>query len=205
MDPHENLERNWTWNMLSAGLPLPGCHQGQRRNQQRTIRRCRFLVTGRNFRSTAIQRQLHLERHREQSGDQAQRLRTMNFKFSMLLPCPNPGRVRARNRPGREKVSSTSNGLAMALGQFDEARVWFRRALQLDHSNDVAAPGSSTPTFQRRIMPPLSVLLRRRRDEGPTQTRFSALPQAWKKGAAPHSASRSSKMPAIRLRRARSI
>jgi Flp pilus assembly protein TadD len=25
-----------------------------------------------------------------------------------------------------------------ALGQFDEARVWFRRALQLDHANDVA-------------------------------------------------------------------
>ena len=25
-----------------------------------------------------------------------------------------------------------------ALGQFDEARAWFRRALQLDHSNDVA-------------------------------------------------------------------
>lgn len=25
-----------------------------------------------------------------------------------------------------------------ALGKFDEARVWFRRALQLDHSNDVA-------------------------------------------------------------------
>src|SRR5260370_25875739 len=66
---------------------------------------------------------------------------TMNFKVLDAPSGPEPWDVL---EPGIAKdaengILDQQRGLCYwALGQFDEARVWFRRALQLDHSNDVA-------------------------------------------------------------------
>jgi len=66
---------------------------------------------------------------------------TMNFKVLDAPSMPEPWDV---FEPGiaqdaEKGILDQQRGLCYwALGQFDEARVWFRRALQLDHSNDVA-------------------------------------------------------------------
>jgi len=66
---------------------------------------------------------------------------TMNFKVLDAPSGPEPWDVL---EPGiaedaEKGILDQQRGLCYwALGQFDEARVWFRRALQLDHSNDVA-------------------------------------------------------------------
>jgi Tetratricopeptide repeat len=66
---------------------------------------------------------------------------TMNFKVLDAPSLPEPWDV---IEPGiaqdaEKGVLDQQRSLCYwALGQFDEARVWFRRALQLDHSNDVA-------------------------------------------------------------------
>jgi tetratricopeptide (TPR) repeat protein len=66
---------------------------------------------------------------------------TMNFKILDAPSLPEPWDVL---EPGiaedaEKGILDQQRGLCYwALGQLDEARVWFRRALQLDHSNDVA-------------------------------------------------------------------
>ncbi len=66
---------------------------------------------------------------------------TMNFKVLDAPSLPEPWDVL---EPGiahdaEKGILDQQRGLCYwALGQFDEARIWFRRALQLDHSNDVA-------------------------------------------------------------------
>src|SRR5438270_815054 len=66
---------------------------------------------------------------------------TLNFKILDTPPAPESWDV---VEPGIAQdagsgVLDQQRGLCYwALGQFDEARAWFRRALQLDHSNEVA-------------------------------------------------------------------
>jgi Tfp pilus assembly protein PilF len=66
---------------------------------------------------------------------------TMNFRVLDTPSMPEPWDVL---EPGiahdaEKGILDQQRGLCYwALGQFDEARIWFRRALQLDHSNDVA-------------------------------------------------------------------
>jgi len=66
---------------------------------------------------------------------------TLNFK---VLDAPSPPEPWDVIEPGiaqdaEKGILDQQRGLCYwALGQFDEARVWFRRALQLDNSNDVA-------------------------------------------------------------------
>jgi len=66
---------------------------------------------------------------------------TMNFRVLDAPSLPEPWDVL---EPGiahdaEKGILDQQRGLCYwALGQFDEARIWFRRALQLDHSNDVA-------------------------------------------------------------------
>jgi len=66
---------------------------------------------------------------------------TMNFK---VVDAPSPPEPWDVLEPGivqdaEKGVLDQQRGLCYwAVGQYDEARVWFRRALQLDHSNDVA-------------------------------------------------------------------
>src|SRR6266436_2749262 len=66
---------------------------------------------------------------------------TMNFK---VLDAPSPPEPWDVLEPGiaqdaEKGILDQQRGLCYwALGQFDEARAWFRRALQLDHSNDLA-------------------------------------------------------------------
>ena len=66
---------------------------------------------------------------------------TMNFKVLDAPSMPEPWDML---EPGiahdaEKGILDQQRGLCYwALGQFDEARIWFRRALQLDHSNDVA-------------------------------------------------------------------
>jgi GWxTD domain-containing protein len=66
---------------------------------------------------------------------------TMNFKVLDAPSMPEPWDVLEPGiaQDAEKGVLDQQRGLCYwALGQFDEARVWFRRALQLDHSNDVA-------------------------------------------------------------------
>jgi GWxTD domain-containing protein len=66
---------------------------------------------------------------------------TMNFKILDVPPTPAPWDVLEPGiaQDAEKGVLDQQRGLCYwALGQFDEARVWFRRALQLDHSNDAA-------------------------------------------------------------------
>jgi tetratricopeptide (TPR) repeat protein len=66
---------------------------------------------------------------------------TMNFRVLDTPSMPEPWDVL---EPGiahdaEKGILDQQRGLCYwALGQFDEARIWFRRALQLDYSNDVA-------------------------------------------------------------------
>ncbi len=66
---------------------------------------------------------------------------TMNFKVLDAPPQPEPWDVLEPGiaQDAEKGILDQQRGLCYwALGQYDEARVWFRRALQLDHSNDVA-------------------------------------------------------------------
>jgi GWxTD domain-containing protein len=66
---------------------------------------------------------------------------TMNFKVVDAPSGPEPWDVLEPGiaQDAEKGILDQQRGLChWALGQFDEARVWFRRALQLDHSNDVA-------------------------------------------------------------------
>ena len=66
---------------------------------------------------------------------------TMNFRILDAPAGPEPWDV---FEPGiaedaQKGILDQQRGLCYwTFGQFDEARVWFRRSLQLDHSNDVA-------------------------------------------------------------------
>ena len=65
----------------------------------------------------------------------------MNFKVLDAPSGPEPWDVLEPGiaQDAEKGILDQQRGLCYwALGQFDEARVWFRRALQLDHSNDVA-------------------------------------------------------------------
>ena len=66
---------------------------------------------------------------------------TMNFKVLDAPSRPEPWDVLEPGiaQDAEKGILDQQRGLCYwTLGQFDEARVWFRRALQLDHSNDVA-------------------------------------------------------------------
>jgi hypothetical protein len=66
---------------------------------------------------------------------------TMNFKVLDAPSLPEPWDVLEPGiaQDAEKGIRDQQRGLCYwALGQLDEARVWFRRALQLDHSNDVA-------------------------------------------------------------------
>jgi len=66
---------------------------------------------------------------------------TMNFKVLDAPSEPVPWDVLEPGiaQDAEKGILDQQRGLCYwALGQFDEARVWFRRALQLDHSNDIA-------------------------------------------------------------------
>src|SRR5216684_1999955 len=66
---------------------------------------------------------------------------TMNFKVLDAPSGPEPWDVLEPGiaQDAEKGILDQQRGLCyLALGQFDEARIWFRRALQLDHSNDVA-------------------------------------------------------------------
>jgi len=66
---------------------------------------------------------------------------TMNFKVLDAPPQPEPWDVLEPGivQDAERGILDQQRGLSYwALGQYDEARVWFRRALQVDHSNDVA-------------------------------------------------------------------
>ena len=66
---------------------------------------------------------------------------TMNFKVLDAPPQPEPWDVLEPGivQDAEKGILDQQRGLCYwALGQYDEARVWFRRALQVDHSNDVA-------------------------------------------------------------------
>ena len=66
---------------------------------------------------------------------------TLNFKIFDIPPAPEPWDV---FEPGIAQDAVTGildqqRGLCYwSMGQFDEARVWFRRALKTDHSNEIA-------------------------------------------------------------------
>jgi len=66
---------------------------------------------------------------------------TMNFKVLDAPSLPEPWDVLEPGiaQDAEKGILDQQRGLCYwALGQFDQARVWFRRALQLDHSDDVA-------------------------------------------------------------------
>ena len=78
---------------------------------------------------------------------------TMNFKIldNSALPAiwdvVEPGIV----QDAEKGILDQQRGLShLALGQVEEARVWFRRALQLDHSDDVARARLVDAYFSRK-------------------------------------------------------
>jgi len=99
--------------------------------------------------------------------DQTQRLGTMNFKVLDAPSLPNLGMCsNLESLRTRKRASSTSNeafaiGLSVSLTQ---ARVWFRRALQLDHSDDVARARLVDAYFSKKDYARRQSLLRRRRN-----------------------------------------
>src|SRR5712664_1861885 len=78
---------------------------------------------------------------------------TMNFKVLDAPSGPEPWDVLEPGiaQDAEKGILDQQRGLCYwALGQFDEARVWFRRALQLDHSNDVARARLVDAYFSKR-------------------------------------------------------
>ena len=66
---------------------------------------------------------------------------TLNFKILDTPTAPEPWDVLEPEitQDAEKGILDQQRGLCyLALGQTDEARVWFRRALQLDHSNEIA-------------------------------------------------------------------
>jgi GWxTD domain-containing protein len=66
---------------------------------------------------------------------------TLSFKILETPPAPEPWYVLEPGiaQDAEKGVLDQQRGLCYwALGQFDQARVWFRRAIQLDHSNEIA-------------------------------------------------------------------
>ena len=66
---------------------------------------------------------------------------TMNFKVLDAASPPEPWDMLEPGivQDAEKGILDQQRGLCYwAIGQYDEARVWFRRALQMDHSNDVA-------------------------------------------------------------------
>lgn len=66
---------------------------------------------------------------------------TLNFRILDVPPLPLPWDTLEPGitQDAEKGILDQQRGLCYwAFGQFDEARVWFRRALQLDRSNDVA-------------------------------------------------------------------
>ena len=78
---------------------------------------------------------------------------TMNFKIQDSSPVPGVWDV---VEPGitldaEKGILDQQRGLSyLAFGQVEEARVWFRRALQLDHSDDVARARLVDAYFSRK-------------------------------------------------------
>ena len=78
---------------------------------------------------------------------------TMNFRILDAPAGPEPWDV---FEPGigedaQKGILDQQRGLChWTFGQFDEARVWFRRSLQLDHSNDVARARLVDAYFSKR-------------------------------------------------------
>src|SRR5256886_7555419 len=78
---------------------------------------------------------------------------TMNFKVRDTPPQPEPWDVLEPGiaQDAEKGILDQQRGLCYwALGQYDEARVWVRRALQLDHSNDVARARLVDAYFSRK-------------------------------------------------------
>ncbi|OLB34316.1 MAG: hypothetical protein AUH11_18740 [Acidobacteria bacterium 13_2_20CM_57_17] len=78
---------------------------------------------------------------------------TMNFKVLDGPSQPEPWDVLEPGiaQDAEKGILDQQRGLCYwALGQYDEARVWFRRALQLDHSNDVARARLVDAYFSRK-------------------------------------------------------
>jgi GWxTD domain-containing protein len=66
---------------------------------------------------------------------------SLNFKVLDTPPAPEPWDVLEPGiaQDAEKGILDQQRGLCYwALGQLDEARAWFRRALQLDHSNEIA-------------------------------------------------------------------
>jgi len=134
---------------------------------------------------------------------------TMNFKVLDAPSGPEPWDVL---EPGiahdAEKGISTSNG-ALLLGsrQFDEARIWFRRALQLDHSNDVARARLVDAYFSKKDYAAVVSLFS---DAGVTEgtdseTLLRIATSLEKRGSTPQAISVIEMRSNLALRRARSI
>jgi len=78
---------------------------------------------------------------------------SMNFRVLDAPSHPEPWDVLEPGiaQDGERGILDQQRGLCYwALGQYDEARVWFRRALQLDHSNDVARARLVDAYFSRK-------------------------------------------------------
>jgi Tfp pilus assembly protein PilF len=78
---------------------------------------------------------------------------TMNFKILDVPPAPAPWDVFEPGIAQDEEKGTLEQqrGLCYwSLGQLDEARVWFRRALQRDHSNDTARARLVDAYFSKR-------------------------------------------------------
>src|SRR5437667_560144 len=78
---------------------------------------------------------------------------TMNFKMVDAPSGPEPWDVLEPGiaQDAEKGILDQQRGLCYwALAQYDEARVWFRRALQLDHSNDVARARLVDAYFSRK-------------------------------------------------------
>src|SRR5437667_4020336 len=77
----------------------------------------------------------------------------MNFKVLDAPSQPEPWDVLEPGiaQDAEKGILDQQRGLCYwALAQYDEARVWFRRALQLDHSNDVARARLVDAYFSRK-------------------------------------------------------
>ena len=86
---------------------------------------------------------------------------TMNFKILDVPSMPEPWDV---IEPGiaqdaEKGVLDQQRGLCyLALGQSDDARFWFRRALQLDHSNDIARARLVDAYYSKKDYPAVASL-----------------------------------------------
>src|SRR5438552_2420001 len=97
----------------------------------------------------------------------------MNFKVLDAPSQPEPWDVLEPGiaQDAEKGILDQQRGLCYwALAQYDEARVWFRRALQLDHSNDVARARLVDAYFSRKDY---AAVVRLFSDSGVTVTKDS--------------------------------